>query len=860
MDYIFDNIEKKWQKYWNENKTFVANSDSNKEKFYVLEMFPYPSGKIHMGHVSNYTIGDSISRFYSLNGYEVLHPIGWDSFGMPAENAAIENKIAPYKWTISNIETMKSQLKKLGFSYDWEREVATCKEDYYKWGQWFILKMYERGLLYRKSANVNWCEHCKTVLANEQVDVNGKCWRCDNDVELKKLDQWYIKITDYAEELLQGQEEIKNGWPENVLTMQKNWIGKSYGASLMFKLDDGTDFPIFTTRADTVHGVSFMAIAFDHENLLAMTTDEQKDEVVAFVEKSKKINQRNDFEKEGVFTGRYVVNPFNNDKVPLYAANFVLAGYGSGAIMAVPAHDERDFEFAKKYNIPMKIVIQNAENNLDLSTVEKAYTADGTLVNSGEFDGMKNREAIEKIISFAKDKGFGEKKVQYKLRDWLISRQRYWGNPMPFVYCDKCGIVPVPESDLPILLPTDVEISLGGNPLAKIDEFVNTTCPKCGAAAKRETDTMDTFTCSSWYFARYTDAHNDKTPFSTELVKKWMSVDQYIGGIEHACMHLLYARFWHKFMRDLGLVDTNEPFTNLLTQGMVLSYSYFYKPDKKYYTKTEYENAEYEKDGIKKEDIIVKLEKMSKSKKNGEDPDDLIKYFGADAVRVFIMFASPPEMDVDWSEDGVKGAQKFLHRIWRLFDTHIENASFKNADTKTLDYEKLSNDAKALYRFYHKTIKRVTIDIKERYHFNTAIAALMELLNNLSNFKPSDDDGYVLLKEIMTGYIVLLNPIAPHITEELYSLIKADSNADHSSIIEYGWVSYDEKYLQEDSFELVLQVNGKLRERLQANANITEEEAKDIALNNDKVKPFIDGKEIVRVVYVKQKLVNIVVK
>ncbi len=857
MDYIFDDIENKWQKHWNENKTFVAKNDSDKEKFYVLEMFPYPSGKIHMGHVSNYTIGDCISRFYTLNGYEVLHPIGWDSFGMPAENAAIENKIPPSKWTIENIETMKSQLKKLGFSYDWEREVATCKEDYYKWGQWFILKMYEKGLLYRKSANVNWCNSCQTVLANEQVDMNNRCWRCDSEVDVKKLDQWYIKITDYAEELLQGHEEIKNGWPENVLTMQKNWIGKSHGASINFKLDDGTNFPIFTTRADTIHGVTYMAIAFDHEKLLNMTIESQMNEMLAFIEKAKKINQREDYEKEGVFTGRYVTNPFNGEKVPLYAANFVLAGYGSGAVMAVPAHDQRDFEFAKKYNIPMKIVIQNAKNNLDTNSMNEAYTADGVLINSGEFDGMKNREAINKIMSHANEKGFGKKTVQYKLRDWLISRQRYWGNPMPFVYCDKCGIVPVPESQLPVLLPTDVEISLGGNPLAKIDDFVNTTCPKCGEAAKRETDTMDTFTCSSWYFARYTDAHNDKTPFSADIAKKWLSVDQYVGGIEHACMHLLYARFWHKFMRDLGLVDTNEPFTKLLTQGMVLAHSYFDAGNKKYYTKEEYENEVYKKDSLTKEQITVKLDKMSKSKKNGVDPDELIKYFGADAVRVFIMFASPPEMDVDWNEDSVKGAQKFLHRIWRLFDSCIENDLFKNADCSKLNYEKLSAEAKALYRFYHKTIKRVTVDIKERYHFNTAIAALMELLNQLSSFKPNDENDYTALKEIMSGYLVLLNPIAPHITEELYSIMNADSK---SSIIESGWVSYNDKYLQEDNFELVLQVNGKLRDRLQANINITEDEAKNIALNNDKVQPFTKDKEIVRVVYVKQKLVNIVVK
>ena len=859
MDYIFGDIENKWQKYWEENGSFIANDNSKKEKFYTLEMFPYPSGKIHMGHVSNYTIADCIARFHMLNGYEVLHPIGWDSFGMPAENAAIENKIAPSKWTLSNIETMKSQLKKLGYSYDWSREIATCKPDYYKWGQWFILKMFEKGLLYRKSADVNWCEKCQTVLANEQVDTEGKCWRCDNEVDIKKLEQWYIRITDYAEELLEGHDEIKDGWPENVLAMQKNWIGKSYGANITFNLDNGEDFPIFTTRADTVYGVTFMAIAWNHQRLLDITTDSEKENVKIFIEKSKKINQREDYEKEGVFTGRYIINPFNNEKVPLYAANFVLAEYGSGCIMAVPAHDERDFTFAKKYNIPIKIVIQNNKKDLDANSMAQAYTADGMLINSDKFNGLANRDAIEKIIDYASKNNFGKKQVQYKLRDWLISRQRYWGNPLPFIYCDQCGIVAVPENELPVLLPTDVEIDVGGNPLAKIDSFVNTKCPKCGSDAKRETDTMDTFTCSSWYFARYVDSHNSDKAFSFELAKNWMNVDQYIGGIEHACMHLLYARFWHKFMRDLGLLDTNEPFKKLLTQGMVLSTSYFDPLNKKYYTEEEYENKEYEKDGIKKEDIVSKLDKMSKSKKNGVNPDDLIKYFGADAVRVFIMFASPPEMDVDWNEDGVKGSQRFLYRIWRLFIGYIENEDFKNAN-ENLVYENLSDEAKSLYRFYHKTIKRVTVDIKERYHFNTAIAALMELLNALSSFKANDKNDYITLKEVMKGYLILLNPIAPHMTEELWSMIDIAIDGKASAIVDSSWVAYKEEYLQEDDFELVLQVNGKLRDRLRANINITEEEAKNIALNNEKVIQFMDGKEIVRVVYVKKKLVNVVVK
>lgn len=854
MNYMFDEVENKWQKYWEDKKSFVANNESKKDHFYLLEMFPYSSGKIHMGHVSNYTIADSIARYYMLEGFEVLHPIGWDSFGMPAENAAIENKIPPAKWTFSNIEIMKNQLKRLGYSYDWNREVATCKEDYYKWGQWFILKMYEKGLLYRKAGDVNWCDSCKTVLANEQVDDKKRCWRCDSEVETRKLEQWYIRISDYAEELLNGHDEIKDNWPENVIAMQKNWIGKSTGANIIFKLDDGSDFPVFTTRADTIYGVTFMAIAWNHAGLMEITTNEFKDEMAEFVEKSKKINQREDYEKEGVFTGRYVINPFSGDKVPLYAANFVLAEYGSGCVMAVPAHDERDYAFAKKYNLPIKVVIQNKEGSINEQTMTEAYTEDGYLENSGEFNGKPNREVLEKMIEYASQKKFGQKQTQYKLRDWLISRQRYWGNPLPFVYCEKCGIVPLPEKDLPVVLPTDVEIDVGANPLTKIESFVNTVCPKCGGHAKRETDTMDTFTCSSWYYARYTDANNDKMPFDKDIAVKWLPVDQYVGGIEHACMHLLYARFWHKFMRDIGLVKTNEPFQRLLTQGMVLSQSYFAPGIKKYYARKEYENEDYKKDGLEKKDIVLKLDKMSKSKRNGVDPDELIKYFGADAVRVFIMFSSPPEMDIDWSEDGVKGAQKYLSRVWRLFTGYGKNESFMKAKVK-FDYDKASEEAKALYRFYHRSIKRVTIDIRERYHFNTAIAALMELLNELSAFKCVCENDYALMKEVIHGYIILLNPIAPHITEEINEIIGSEKK-----IVDSSWIKYEDKYLLEDTFELVFQVGGKLRDRIQSKMNISEEEAIALALENEKVKQFIDGKEIIKKFYVKNKLVNIVVK
>ncbi|MEI0517173.1 leucine--tRNA ligase [Brachyspira murdochii] len=853
MEYNFTTIEKKWQKFWKDNNSFKTVSKPTDKKYYVLEMFPYPSGKMHMGHVSNYTIADSIARYYRLLGYDILHPMGWDAFGMPAENAAIEHKTHPAEWTLKNIANMKEQLNLLGYSYDWDREVTTCLPDYYKWGQWFILKMYEKGLLYRKGGDVNWCDHCNTVLANEQVTPEGTCWRCDGEVTKKKLEQWYIKVTDYAEQLDADLKLLEGYWPDNVIAMQKNWIGRSVGAYVNFTLDDGKDFPIFTTRPDTIYGVTYMAIAWNYDGLLDMCTAEQKNAVEEFIKKSAKIDQKTDYEKEGVFTGRYVINPFNKEKAPLYAANFVLAEYGSGAVMAVPAHDQRDFEFAKKYNIPVKVVIQNADNFLKAENMTEAYTEDGVVVNSDILNGLSTRDAIKKAISYASEKGFGSEKVQYKLRDWLISRQRYWGNPLPFVHCEKCGIVPVPESELPITLPMDIEFTVGDNPLKKSESFVNTTCPKCGGKAKRETDTMDTFTCSSWYYARYTDAHNDKMPFDPAIANAWLGVDQYIGGIEHACMHLLYSRFWYKFMRDIGLIKGDEPFNRLLTQGMVLANSYESRELKKFYTQEEMNNKAYEKDGIKKEDIIVKMEKMSKSKANGIDPTEIIELFGADAVRIFVMFAAPPEKDKEWSDEGVKGSARFLNRIWNLFLKYKDEEAFKN--NKSFDYNNLSKEAKNLYKKYHKTIKKVTIDIKDRFHFNTAIAALMELLNDMSSIKLNGDDEYAMFKEVIRGYLILLNPIAPHITEELYQILNFGK-----MILEESWVEHNEEYCKDDVFELVFQVNGKIRDRVEADINISEDDAKTQALSSEKVKQFTDGKNIVKVVYVKGKLVNIVVK
>lgn len=852
MEYNFTTIEKKWQKIWKENNSFKTAENPKNKKYYVLEMFPYPSGKMHMGHVSNYTIADSIARYYKLLGFDVLHPMGWDSFGMPAENAAIDNKTHPAKWTLNNIEKMKEQLNLLGYSYDWDREVTTCLPEYYKWGQWFILRMYEKGLLYRKSGDVNWCEKCNTVLANEQVTAEGTCWRCDSEVIKKKLEQWYLKVTEYAEELDNDLKQLEGFWPENVISMQKNWIGKSVGAYLKFKLDDGSDFPIFTTRPDTVYGVTYTAIAWNHNNLLDLCSEDKKEEVREFIKKASKVDQKSDYEKEGVFTGRYVINPFNNEKIPLYAANFVLAEYGTGAIMAVPAHDQRDFEFAKKYNIDIKIVIQNNDKTIKVKELKEAYTENGILVDSDILNGLSSKEAIEKAIEYAKEKGFGDKKTQFKLRDWLISRQRYWGNPLPFIHCEKCGVVPVNESDLPITLPMDIEFTVGENPLKKSESFVNTLCPKCGSKAKRETDTMDTFTCSSWYYARYTDALNDKLPFSRENADKWLNVDQYIGGIEHACMHLLYSRFWYKFMRDIGLVSGDEPFKKLLTQGMVLANSYEAKKIKKFYTQEEINNKAYEKDGITEKDITVKMEKMSKSKANGIDPTEIIELFGADAVRIFIMFVSPPEKDKEWSDDGVKGAYRFLNRVWNLFIKYRDEII--NSDNK-FEYQKLSKESKNLYRKYHKTIKKVTLDIEDKFHFNTAIASLMELLNDMYLFKNNSNDDLSMFKEIVKGFLILLNPIAPHITEELYEILKFEG-----MILNQKWISYIEEYCVDDKFELVFQVNGKIRDRLEVDINISEDDAKKLALESEKVQQFTDGKNIIKVVYVKNKLVNIVVK
>ncbi len=816
MKYDFNHIESKWQKKWEEDGIYKTSEDYGKPKFYCLEMFPYPSGNLHMGHMRNYSIGDVIARFKRMNGYNVLYTMGWDSFGLPAENAAIKHNIHPYKWTWSNIETMRSQLKQLGFSYDWDREIATCHPEYYKWTQWFFLLLYKRGLAYRKKATVNWCPSCSTVLANEQV-VDGKCERCKSEVNKKELEQWFFKITEYADELLDDLEKLP-GWPEKVKSMQHNWIGRSEGVQFSFTEEKtGEKIPVFTTRPDTVYGVSYIVLAPEHplvETLTAGTEYEMP--VKSFREKMAKYNEidrtSTEAEKEGMFIGAYAINPMNGNKVPIWIANYVLMGYGTGAVMGVPAHDQRDFEFAKKYNLPIRVVISPQDKVLHPDEMTEAYVDEGILVNSDRFNGMNSQEAIKAIGEFMTDKGIGEFKVNFKLRDWLISRQRYWGAPIPIVYCDKCGIVPVPEQDLPVLLPEDIEFKpQGTSPLTDCPEFLNTTCPKCQGPAQRETDTMDTFMCSSWYFYRYTDPRNETAPFDEKKVDYWMPVDQYIGGVEHAILHLMYSRFFNKVLRDAGLVKVDEPFQNLLTQGMVL------------------------KDGAK----------MSKSLGNTVSPEEIVAKYGADTARLFILFAAPPDRDLEWSDQGVEGCYRFIQRVLRLVDELSEKLKSANG----------AGEKDREVRFItHKTIKKVTEDISERFNFNTAISAIMEMVNGLNDYKNYSISKDVL-KEALESLLLLLAPFAPHITEELWHKIGYKD-----SIHLMAWPKCDESALVEEEIEIVVQVNGKLRDKMTISAQATEEEMREAALKREKLAPFIEGKEIVKVITVPKKLVNIVVK
>ncbi len=840
--YDFNEIELKWQKYWAERKLHKTDADTTKEKFYCLEMFPYPSGRIHMGHVRNYAIGDVIARYKRMRGFNVLHPMGWDAFGLPAENAAIKHGVHPAKWTYENIDYMKMQLNRMGLSYDWDREVTTCSPDYYKWNQWFFLKLFERGLAYKKASFVNWCPSCVTVLANEQV-IDGKCWRCDSKVIQKELEQWFFRITNYAEELLQGCDALK-GWPERVVTMQKNWIGKSEGVEVDF-LIEGTDdkLRIYTTRPDTIFGVTYMCIAPGHPLAEKLVEDKERLDVI-----KAKYGKMED--KEGLFTGHNAINPLTGEKIPIYVANFVLMEYGTGAIMSVPAHDQRDFELTKKYDLPIKVVIVPEEaQGQDSGDLKEAYEDEGVLINSGDFSGLKSSEARSRISEYIEGKGLGRITINYKLRDWGISRQRYWGTPIPIIYCDKCGIVPVPENDLPVILPEDVRFSgTGGSPLLDSEEFINVRCPECGAMAKRETDTMDTFVDSSWYFVAYClkdgidlKSHilNPESP-----VNYWMPVDQYIGGIEHAVLHLLYARFFTRVMKDLGIIEVSEPFMNLLTQGMVCKET-LKCPEHDWLFPEEV------KDGrcIHCGKVVEKgrVEKMSKSKKNVVDPDALIKKYGADTIRLFSLFAAPPERDLEWSDKGVEGAYRFLHKVWGIvYKYNGQRAEIPIAYS-------LSPIASSLLRKTHQTIKRVTEDIERDYHFNTAIAALMELVNEISSFTIETDQDREVAGNAIKNTLLMLAPFAPHIAEELW-----EAMGQKNSIFENTWPVWDEELAKEEEIELVVQENGRLRAKIVVPAGLSDEEAKQKAMSDPKIVQLLNGKQIKKVIVVKGKLVNIV--
>lgn len=817
--YDFAAIEEKWQKRWEEARIFESERDETKRKYYVLEMFPYPSGDPHMGHVKNYVIGDVVARYFIRKGYNVLHPMGFDAFGLPAENAAIQHGIHPAIWTQEKIERMREVLKRLGISYDWRREIRTCEPEYYRFTQWFFLQFYKHGLAYKKEGPVNWCPSCATVLANEQV-VDGACERCGTPVVRRKLSQWYFRITKYAEDLLRDME-LLGKWPERVLTMQRNWIGRSEGAYIDFFIPDlGKSVTVFTTRPDTVFGVTFFLLAPEHplvDELVAGTPYEAKvQEFRERIARKSEIERVSDLaEKEGMPIGREVVNPLNGERVPIWIADYVLLEYGTGAVMAVPAHDERDFQFAKKYGLPIRQVIAPPEG-----ISEACYTGPGTMVNSGPFSGLSSEEGKERIIAFLEEKGLGKRAVSYRLRDWLISRQRYWGAPIPIVYCDRCGEVPVPEEDLPVLLPPNVDfLPTGPSPLARCEEFVNTTCPRCGGKARRETDTMDTFVCSSWYYLRYCSPWVQDKPFEKADIDYWMPVDQYIGGVEHAILHLLYARFFTKVLHDLGLVKFREPFTNLFAQGMVT------------------------KDGAK----------MSKSKGNTVSPREIIERFGADTVRVFILFAGPPELDMEWSDRGVEGAFRFLNRVWRVANDVL---ALEVKDDAPFDEQASAR----LERRIHQTIFKVDTDITEKFHFNTAISAMMELMNDVTDYLRFVGEKGVHPKErellivAMKTLVSLLNPIAPHITEELWEFLGGEAYLSKAP-----WPTYDRTKLYEDMVEIVVQVNGKVRGKVVVPRGLQEEEVVRRALEDERIKQWLDGKALKKYVYVPEKLVNIVV-
>ncbi|MFZ5631617.1 MAG: leucine--tRNA ligase [Bacillota bacterium] len=822
--YNFAEVEGKWQSRWAEEDIYRVPDDGDRPKYYCLEMFPYPSGKLHMGHVRNYSIGDVYARFLTMNGYNVLHPMGWDAFGLPAENAAIKHGIHPAVWTYDNINTMRSQLKQLGISYDWSREIATCHPGYYRWTQWLFLQLYKHGLAYKKKAAVNWCPSCATVLANEQVK-EGICERCKTGVEKRELDQWFFKITAYADRLLEDLELLK-GWPEKVRIMQENWIGRSEGAEIDFQIEGAGDkITVFTTRPDTIFGVTYMVFAPEHPLVEKLIEGRpEAGEIREFVKKVRNLSEidrtSTEAEKIGFFTGAYCINPLNGERVPILVANYVLLEYGTGAVMGVPAHDQRDFEFARKYNLPIRVVIQPDGPALDPDAMAGAYTGEGVMVNSGRFNGTPNREGIIAVTRYCEEKGIGRGVVNFRLRDWLISRQRYWGAPIPMIYCERCGIVPVPEEDLPVELPVNVEFKpTGQSPLADCPEFVNVPCPQCGGQARRETDTMDTFMCSSFYYYRYTSPRNAGRVWGEHEINHWLPVDQYIGGVEHAILHLLYSRFFTKFLHDIKLVPNIEPFTNLLTQGMVL------------------------KDGAK----------MSKSKGNVVSPEDIVATYGADTARLFILFAAPPERDLEWSDQGVEGCYRFLNRVWRL----VAPLAGQLQPGALPDNGKLVGVDREMHRLTHVTIKRVTEDVGNRFNFNTAVSAIMELVNGLYQYRevPETDRNPAVLNEAVETLLLLLAPFAPHITEELWHGIGRSG-----SIHLRPWPKYDGEAIAEDEVEIVVQINGKIRDRMLVPAGITPEKMRELALSQPGVQKLIDGRNVVKVIPVPGKLVNIVVK
>ncbi|MDY6790337.1 MAG: leucine--tRNA ligase [Thermodesulfobacteriota bacterium] len=858
-------VEKKWQSVWEATDLFKAYEDPDRKKYYLLEMFPYPSGKIHMGHVRNYTIGDVVARYKRMRGFNVLHPMGWDAFGMPAENAAIANNTHPAKWTYDNITAMRTQLKRMGFSYDWDREIATCKPEYYRWEQWLFLKMYEKDMAYRKKSFVNWCDKCRTVLANEQVEA-GMCWRCGEAVRQKKLWQWFFRVTDYAEDLLVYSDKL-SGWPDKVITMQKNWIGKSVGAEIRFSIEnpvDSTDeyINVFTTRQDTVFGATFMVLAPEHPLVLKLSRGTvQEKETADFVDRMSRQDRSGkaieNHEKEGVFTGAWCINPMHGKRMPIYTANFALMEYGTGAVMSVPAHDQRDFEFAKKYGLDIVPVVKPYDEDLSPVSMTEAYTGEGVMINSGQFDGMDSNKARNEITAYLEKNDIGQRTVSFRLRDWGISRQRYWGAPIPMIHCKKCGIVPVAKEQLPIVLPEDADILEGGkSPLPELDHFTKTECPQCHSLdAKRETDTMDTFVESSWYFERYCSPDCNTGMFDRVAVDYWMPVDQYIGGVEHAILHLLYSRYYTRVLKEMGLVNFKEPFTRLLTQGMVCKETSFC---------TEHGFLSPEEEDVRgkkrlcricgRETEVGRIEKMSKSKKNVVDPNILLEKYGADTTRLFCLFAAPPERDLEWSEQGVEGGYRFLNRVWRLAANLMD--SIKGVQTFEGKVEDLDGGLRHLYRKTHQTISKVTRDIEDRFHFNTAISAVMELYNTMNGMKLEENSPVSagVMRFAMESVVLLLAPIVPHFADEIW-----EAMGHESSVLLESWPTYNKDILYEDEWLIVVQVNGKLRSRFSVGAGTDEDTIKQMALSDERAKKFINDQPVKKVIVVKNKLVNIVV-